>query len=315
MLPVFKDYIWGGDCLIKEFGKQCSYKAAAESWELSAHKNGQSTAMNGSLAGKSLSEIIEKFGRKCLGSHMEDKDRFPILIKFINSRQKLSIQVHPDDDYALCNEGDYGKTEMWYIVQAKERSGILCGFKEDVTKAQFRENILSDTLTDLLNWIPVKKGDSFFISPGTVHAICEGVVIAEIQQNSDVTYRIYDYNRKGPDNKGRTLHIDKALDVSRLSKDEFDGKPLKPPADIPGAKMTILAECNYFRVKKYEIFGECEMIVGEHSFQGLVFVEGNGSILYSGTELGFKRGDTFFIPANMGRYTIKGKSTALVTEV
>ncbi|MHB1483251.1 MAG: type I phosphomannose isomerase catalytic subunit [Saccharofermentanales bacterium] len=315
MQPAFKDYIWGGDCLIKDFGKQCNYKTAAESWELSAHPNGQSTAVNGPLAGKPLSEIIEKFGKRSLGSDTAGKDRFPILIKFIDSRQNLSVQVHPDDEYALRNEGDYGKTEMWYVVQAIEGSGIFCGFKDDITKERFRESIADDSLTDLLNWIPVKKGDTFFITPGTVHAICEGVVIAEIQQNSDVTYRIYDYNRKGPDNKGRVLHIDKALDVSRLSKDEFDGKPLRQPVDIPGAKMTVLAECVYFNVKEYEISDEFEMTAGQESFQGLVFVEGNGVILYGETQIEFKRGDTFFIPADMGKYTIKGRSTALIAEV
>lgn len=315
MQPAFKDYIWGGNNLIMEFGKQCSYETAAESWELSAHMNGQSTAVNGPFAGKSLSEIVEKYGKNCLGSHMEGKDRFPILIKFIDSKQSLSVQVHPDDAYALRNEGDYGKTEMWYIVQAKEGSGILCGFKKDVTKERFLESIDDDTLPDLLNWIPVKKGDSFFISPGTVHAICEGVIIAEIQQNSDVTYRIYDYNRKGPDNKGRILHIDKALEVSRLTKDHYSGKPLKAPIDIGGVKMTVLAQCPYFTVKEYQIPDECEMFTGEQSFQGLVFVEGSGVLLHNGIETEFKRGETFFLPANMGKYTITGNSTALITEV
>jgi len=315
MIPTFKDYIWGGNRLIKEWGKPSPYEVAAESWELSAHKNGQSVAENGSLKGKQLSEIIEAYGKQCLGTNSQDADRFPILIKLIDSRQKLSIQVHPDDSYALTNEGDYGKTEMWYIVEAQEGSGILCGFKNDMTKTEYRESIQNNTVIDKLNWIEVKKGDVFFISPGTVHAICEGTIIAEIQQNSDVTYRVYDYDRKGPDGSSRPLHIEKAMDVSRLSKDIYDGKSLGAKIDIPGAKCTLLAKCCYFTVKEYEINDSCNLTVGAKSFQSLLFVEGRGILKWGGDEIEFKRGDTFFLPAKMGDYTIVGNTTVLISEV
>lgn len=315
MIPAFKDYIWGGDKLIKEWGKPCNYEIAAESWELSAHKNGQSIAANGSLQGDNLSVIVEKFGRQCLGTNSMNADRFPILIKFIDSKQKLSIQVHPDDAYALQNEGDYGKTEMWYIVEAQEDSGILCGFKNNLTKNQFEECIRNNTVLEQLNWIPVKKGNVFFIAPGTVHAICEGTIIAEIQQNSDVTYRVYDYDRKGPDGKGRPLHIEKALEVSRLTKEIYDGKPQSEAVSIEGATVALLAGCEYFTVNEYKIEEKCDFSVGSLSFQSLVFVEGSGVIKWDNDEIEFKRGDTFFLPADMGAYTICGKTTVLLTEV
>ncbi len=315
MIPAFKDYFWGGNRLVKEWGKPCNYETVAESWELSAHRNGQSIAANGSMKGKTLHEIIEKYGRQCLGTHSEKVDRFPILIKLIDSNQKLSIQVHPDDAYAFLNEGDHGKTELWYVVEAQQGSGILCGFRNDLTKAQFAEKIQDNTLEEQLNWIPVKKGDAFFVSPGTVHAIGKGVIIAEIQQNSDVTYRIYDYGRRNPDGKTRTLHIEKALEVSRLSKDLYDGKAQGSPFSISGAHGVLLAKCRYFTVNEYKIKQACDFFAGDLSFQSLVFVEGNGFIKWENEEIGFIRGDTFFLPARMGAYTIHGNTTVLITEV
>lgn len=312
MIPAFKDYIWGGDRLIKEWKKPCSYEIAAESWELSAHKNGQSVAQNGVLEGLSLSDVVEKYGKSCLGKNSVDSDRFPILIKFIDPRQKLSIQVHPEDSFALSHEGDYGKTEMWYIVDAKEDSGILCGFKETITKEEYRESIENNTITDKLNWIPVKKGDVFFISPGTVHAICEGTIIAEIQQNSDVTYRVYDYDRKGVDGKSRPLHIEKAVEVSRLSKDTYDGKAIGDSQCIDGNCIRKLASCEYFTVDEAVIANKYALLCGDLSFQSLVFIEGEGVIRWDDMEVSFTRGDTFFVPANMGKYEIIGQSTVLI---
>jgi len=315
MIPAFKDYFWGGSKLAKEWGKPCNYETVAESWELSAHKNGQSIAANGSMKGRTLSGIIEKYGRQCLGTHSEKEDRFPILIKLIDPNQKLSIQVHPDDSYAFLNEGDHGKTEMWYIVEAQQGSGILCGLRNNLTKTQFAEKIQDNTLEEQLNWIPVQKGDVFFISPGTVHAICEGVIIAEIQQNSDVTYRIYDYNRKNPDGRTRPLHIEKALAVSCLSKELHEGKPQGPIFSIPGATGALLAKCRYFTVNEYKIKQACDFFAGDLSFQSLVFVEGNGFIKWENEEIGFICGDTFFLPARMGSYTIYGDATVLAVEV
>lgn len=315
MIPIFKDYIWGGNRLITEWKKPSNYDIAAESWELSAHQNGQSVAANGVLAGYTLSEIVESYGSKCLGTHSAQADRFPVLIKLIDSKQRLSIQVHPDDTYALKNESDYGKTEMWYIVDAGEDSGILCGMKQALTREEFLESIRQNTITDHMNWVPVKKGDVFFIAPGTVHAICEGTIIAEIQQNSDVTYRVYDYDRKGADGKTRPLHIEKALDVSKLTGETYDGKPAGATIPVPGGQETLLAECRYFTVKKYDIAGMLQLDAGTQSFQSLLFLDGEGRIAWGGEEIHFVKGDTFFIPAGTGEYVVSGKSTVLLTEV
>jgi mannose-6-phosphate isomerase len=316
MKPVFKDYIWGGDKLIREWGKECPYEIAAESWELSAHKNGQSMADSGSLTGSTLSEVVDAFGRQCLGTNSGNAERFPVLIKLIDPRQKLSIQVHPDDRYALAHEGDYGKTEMWYIAEAGPTGSILCGFREDITPKRYREAIADNALPELMNRIPVRKGDVFFIRPGTVHAICEDLIIAEIQQNSDVTYRVYDYGRLGPDGNGRPLHIEKAVDVSSLEASVFDGRSAGEEIACEFGSRRLLATCTYFTVTEYlSESGLVEMNAGKESFAGIVFLEGEGYVCFQDTKTRFVRGDTFFIPAGMGNYTIEGKTRFLLTEV
>jgi mannose-6-phosphate isomerase len=315
MTPAFKDYLWGGDKLIKEWAKPCPTPIAAESWELSGHKNGQSIAENGELKGLTLSEIVEKWGKECLGENSKSSDRFPILIKLIDSKQKLSIQVHPDDAYSLKNEGEFGKTEMWYIVDAEPNSGLMCGFKKDITKEEYSESIKNNTLTELLNFIPVQKGDTFFIAPGTVHAICEGTIIAEIQQNSDITYRVFDYGRVGADGKERPLHIEKALDVSNLKGQAYNGKPIGEKEMKEGFTQTLLASCQYFTVFELAIENECLLNSTEESFSALTFTEGNGIIQWENGEIAFKKGDTFFIPAKLGAYKIFGKATVLLSNV
>jgi mannose-6-phosphate isomerase len=315
MAPAFKDYIWGGDKLIKEWGKDCPFEIAAESWELSGHKNGLSIAKNGNLKGLNLNEIIEKWGKACLGDKSKDCDRFPILIKFLDSKQKLSIQVHPDDEYAMRVEGEFGKTEMWYVAGANEGSGILCGFKNDISRDEFKKRITDNTLTDALNFIPVKKGDVFFISPGTVHAICEGTIIAEIQQNSDITYRVYDYGRVSFDGKPRELHIEKALNVSRLTGENYNGKPLGEPQAHDGYNKTLLTQCKYFTVFELNICESCKLEATRETFNAITFVEGEGKICWENNFESFKKGDTFFVPANIGEYCIKGKAVALLSLV
>lgn len=315
MTPAFKDYLWGGDKLIKEWGKNCPTPIAAESWELSGHKNGQSVAENGELKGLTLNEIVEKWGKECLGENAQNCDRFPILIKLIDSKQKLSIQVHPDDAYSLQNEGEFGKTEMWYIVDAEPNSGLMCGFKRDITKEEYAESIKNNTLTALLNFIPVQKGDVFFIAPGTVHAICEGTIIAEIQQNSDITYRVYDYGRVGPDGNQRPLHIEKALDVSNLKGQAYNGKPIGEKEIKTGYSQTLLAQCEYFTVTELKIDSECALYSDKDSFSALTFTAGDGFIQWGNEKAAFKKGDTFFIPANMGAYQIIGKATVLLSNV
>ena len=207
--PAFKDYIWGGEKLKTEFGKQTDLDRVAESWELAAHKDGTS-----GFEGESF-DLGDLFAthRELIGKKADAFERFPMIIKLIDAKNNLSVQVHPSDEYALAHEGSYGKTEMWYVAEAEEGAGLYVGFNRDVSEAEFRALIAENRLQEVLNFIPVKVGDWFFIEAGTVHAIGKGVVIAEIQQNSNLTYRLYDYDRTDKNGNRRPLHVEQALRV------------------------------------------------------------------------------------------------------
>jgi mannose-6-phosphate isomerase len=221
-----------------------------------------------------------------------------VLIKFIDAKQDLSVQVHPSDEYALKNENSFGKTEMWYIVEAEEGAGIYLGFRESVTKEEYEKAIAEKRLTDLLNFYEVKAGECYFIPSGTIHAIGKGCLICEIQQNSNLTYRVYDYGRKDKNGIERELHIDKALKVTNLNKFE--------PINFENC----LGKCEYFTVQKYEIDGEMQLCTDEKSFQCVTCVKGNGFI--DGMEV--SQGDSFFIPANFGGYRMTGKMEVVSTK-
>ncbi len=298
MNPIFKDNIWGGTRLRDEYNKKTPYEITGESWEVASHKNGESTVLGGTYNGKTIAELTEMFGASFLGDkvYTEDYTKFPLLVKFIDARQSLSVQVHPDDKYAYANEnGELGKTEMWYVMDASDGAGILYGFKEEITKEQFKNAIETNTLTDYTYFASCKKGDSFFIPAGTLHAIGEGLLIAEIQQNSDTTYRIYDYGRKDAKGNTRELHIDKAVDVTAL-------------APAPLAKSTdYIADCEYFRVQKIDLTGEKSWLVSKDRFEILVVCEGN--VIINGES--YTRGETALVPAYTGTVTLSGNATLL----
>ena len=195
LIPTFKDYIWCGNRLVEEYNKKCNFERVAESWELSTHKDGESIVGDGVFKGLTLSEYIKSNKHNVLGMNTESFENFPILIKFIDAKEALSIQVHPNDEYSIKNNGEYGKTEMWYILDCEKDSYLYYGFKKEITKEEFRKSIEDNTLLDYLNKVKVNKGDAFFIEAGTVHAIGKGIVICEVQQNSNTTYRVYDYDR------------------------------------------------------------------------------------------------------------------------
>ena len=215
LTPSCKDYLWGGSRLRSDFGIKSDLNPLAEAWVLSCHPDGPSYVANGEYAGETLSEYILMEGKKVTGTHSRHYSQFPLLIKFIDAKDDLSIQVHPDDEYAMKNEGQYGKTEMWYIVDCEEGASLYYGFSREVSKAEFEERIKNKTLLEVLNKVEVHKGDVLFIEPGTIHAIGKGNLIAEIQENSNVTYRVYDYGRKDANGKERDLHIEKALQVTK----------------------------------------------------------------------------------------------------
>ena len=316
MKPAFKDYIWGGTRLRDDFGKDCDFDKVAESWELSCHKDGNSVIANGEFAGMSLSEYIEKQGKAVLGTNCARFENFPVLIKLIDAKDNLSVQVHPDNEYAQRVEGEYGKTEMWYVVDADEGATLLYGFKHEISKEEFRERIENNTLLEVTNAVPVKKGDVFFIRSGTLHAIGKGIRIAEIQQNSNTTYRIYDYGRVGKDGKPRELHIDKALDVTKLCPAEPYPETEWVTADSKtGWKKKLLSSCEYFTVNALDIPESAELTADEKSFVSLLFLDGTSTISYDGGKLDVKKGDSVFIPAGFGSFKIDGKCSAVMTTI
>ena len=301
--PVFKQYLWGGSNLKTKFGKSIPDDFAAESWEISCHDDGLSFVANGEYEGKTLKDVIFSDKEKMLG-HC-NADSFPLLVKILDASDKLSVQVHPDDEYASKHEnGERGKTEMWYVINAKPGAHLVYGLKQGTTKEDFSDAVKNNTLENILNYVPVKKGDSFFIPSGTVHAICEGLLIAEIQQSSNTTYRVYDYNRVGKDGKTRELHVDKAKDVINYSFSPNNNTIREEKYNWGSSKE--LCSCEFFTVVKYIVADKCEIQAKKNKFEMLVFTEGSGYIGYDGMKYEFRSGDSFFIPAAIDKYTICG---------
>ena len=295
LTPAVKDFIWGGRKL-QGYGKVGD--KIAETWELSFHEAGYSLTPDG----RPLAIVATK---KDLGLNVEGFDFFPMLIKLIDAEDNLSVQVHPSDEYSLKNEGQLGKTEMWYIVEAEEGAGIYLGFKRDVTPEEFAAAIENGTALDLLNFVKVKAGEHYFIKSGTVHAIGKGCTICEIQQNSNVTYRVYDYGRKDANGNGRPLHIEKAKAVACLK----GASPLSPVCKMDG--FTVIGVSKYFTVYAKDVCGGAYWNVDIGSFCAISVVSGNGTV--DGTEV--KTGDTLFVPAGYGSIELDGKMKLLLSTV
>lgn len=291
-----------------EFGKEFSGDRLAETWELSCHPDGPSIVANGEYAGATLNEYILMEGKKVTGTKSRKYDQFPLLIKFIDAKEDLSIQVHPNDAFALENEGQYGKTEMWYIVDCEEGASLYYGFSKEISREEFVKRIEDKTLLEVLNKVEVQKGDVLFIEPGTIHAIGKGNLIAEIQQNSNVTYRVYDYGRKGPDGRERDLHIEKALQVTNRIP-IMRRKSFEPH----------IVSCDYFKVDKIVLDGQLmKRMLGEidnSSFASLLVLDGRGEVRSGMERMAVKKGDSIFITANTGEYELEGNFEALLTTV
>lgn len=292
LTPVCKDYIWGGTALIEKYGKITDAMPCAESWELSLHPDGITR-----VGTKSIDELLTE---ENLGKNASDFDRFPMLVKLIDAKQNLSVQVHPSDDYALENENSYGKTEMWYIVEADESAGIYLGFSEKVTIQDVRDAIAKGNLEELLSFVPVKAGECYFIPAGTVHAICAGCLICEIQQNSNITYRVYDYCRRDKNGLERPLHIDRALDVSALT-----------PYTKRSLPKGLLGISKYFTVKKVSVSDACTIPTDSGSFVGFTVVRGSGQIGVTDITLG----DSVLVGADEHDFTLTGDMDVLTYEV
>ncbi|MCR4692861.1 MAG: class I mannose-6-phosphate isomerase [Firmicutes bacterium] len=302
--PACKDYIWGGTRLKREFGKGNDLEKVAESWELSAHKDGESIVSGGAFDGLTLTEYIAK-NSGCIGKNAEKFEFFPILIKLIDAADNLSIQVHPSDEYALKNEGEYGKTEMWYVVDCEEDAFLYYGFSKQVTKDEFKSRIENNTLLEILNKVKIKKGDVFFIESGTIHAIGKGAFICEVQQNSNKTYRVYDYDRRDKNGNARELHIDKALDVTNL----------EPPKTYKTESDKILAKCKYFTVEKLSCTKAIEFELSTDSFRSVIVLSGEAKLKLGNAELDIKKGDSIFVPAQDGLAMVTGKCEIIVSYV
>jgi len=312
--PAFKDYLWGGRKLIEYYGKQTDYAILAESWELSAHPAGISVISGGQFNNMPFSEFISKHPHT-LGMKQKSKKEFPILIKLIDASEDLSVQVHPDDSYARRDNQPCGKTEMWVVLEADPGAILYHGLKQSLTRDELLRHINENTLINELNSIHVSAGDVIFVPAGTIHAIGKGLVIAEIQQNSDATYRVYDYNRTGSDGKQRELHIDKALDVINL-------QPTNTTA--PGAGHLItnsevqaerLARCSCFTVDRIALSGTYRIELSGDTFFSALCVEGHAQLSCCSESLPMKKGDCVFIPADAIECVISGNCTFLLVSV
>lgn len=301
---IYFEKIWGGRALSR-FRSNLPEGKIGESWDVACHRDAQSIIANGCYKGLTLGQLIKRERENLLGTEIRG-ERFPLLLKLINTADTLSVQVHPDDIYASLKENDMGKTECWYIVEAFEGASIIIGTK-NCNKESFKKAINEGRVEEFLNKIPVKKGEFYFVPSGMVHAIGSGVIIVEIQQNSDLTYRVYDYKR------GRELHIEKALDVIDFKLKGENSSGIVEM--LPGCKKTRLVNCNKFAVVLYEIHDKVTESSNSEKFYLFTAIEGFGCIIFSGGVELIKQGDSFMIPASLGTYTIKGNISLLKSYV
>lgn len=315
--PAAKSYIWGGTRLNDDFSKNIQLDPLAETWECSTHPDGTSVVRSGVHKGRLLSEVLEE-NPQYLGDKMRSGPLLPILIKLIDAKQNLSIQVHPDDEYAKRHEnGSMGKTEMWYVLDAEPGSQLIYGFHSNMNKKLVRSSIYQGSIEKYLQKVPIRKDDVFYIEAGTVHAICAGALIAEIQENSNLTYRLFDYNRTDKQGRKRDLHVDKALDVINYSASQAPRQPLRVLKYTPGCATELLCRCQYFQVERQLINTErcremASLQTSGDTFQVLLCTDGCGVALYDPCEsICFFRGDCIFVPARSKAIKIHGQAQLL----
>ena len=311
--PEGKDYLWGGNRLKTEYNKKIDLTPLAETWECSVHPDGPSIIVNGMYAGRTLAEVLKEHP-EYLGTKLDKENGFPILVKFIDAAKDLSVQVHPSDEYARKYENQNGKTEMWYVMDAEPGASLVCGFAHNVTEDQLRRAVESGKLSKHLQKVPVNKGDVFFIPAGTIHAIGAGALIAEIQENSNVTYRVYDYDRVDKNGKKRELHFDKAVQVLDMKA----GVSVKQKPHMvhyyPGCTRELLCRCKYFETERIQVSKGFSFSVLDTSFQVLLCLDGEGGLeMNDGQQrpLRFSKGDCIFLPAGMGRGHVIGEAVLL----
>lgn len=306
--PILKDRIWGGTKLQSVLNKPITTETTGESWELSSVPNDVSVVVNGELKGKNLNAIIELFPEALLGSEVVKQfgKQFPLLFKFIDAKEDLSIQLHPNDELAQKRHNSFGKTEMWYVMQADKGSRLVVGFKNDSSKDEYVGKLTNKELLSLLNEIEVHEGDIFFLETGTIHAIGGGVVIAEIQQTSDVTYRLYDWDRVDANGNGRELHTDLALDAINFNTTKAK---INYEQKVNESNKTV--HCDYFKTNVIPLDGKMNWKAHKGSFTVFMCTQGEFTLEVENTSYSYKMGDTVLLPASIEKTKISGKANLL----
>nr|WP_314840317.1 type I phosphomannose isomerase catalytic subunit [uncultured Flavobacterium sp.] len=306
--PIFKERIWGGEKLKNVLWKSITSAITGESWELSAVEGDVSVVANGDWKGKSLTSLLEEYPEEILGSNVYRKFgcQFPLLFKYLDAREDLSIQVHPNDALAKARHKSFGKTEMWYIMQADADAEIIVGFKNKSNAAEYVSSLKEKSLLSILDQKKVAAGDVFFLETGTVHAIGAGMVVAEIQQTSDITYRIYDFDRVDANGNTRELHVDLALDAINYNTVDTQRHYLK---EVNVSNEVV--HCPYFTTNFLPLDGEVLMNKTNESFTVYMCVDGNFSLKLNEKVYQYKKGDTLLIPAQISAYVLSGKASIL----
>jgi mannose-6-phosphate isomerase len=310
--PILKERIWGGSKLKKYLSKPITSENIGESWEVSTVPESVSVVKNGSFKGKNLNELIDLYPEEILGTAVFSQfgKQFPLLFKYLDAREDLSIQLHPNDELAKVRHNSFGKTEMWYVLQADANARLIVGFKENASKEDYLQQLASNSIVSLLKEIPVKRGDVFLLETGTVHAIGAGLLIAEIQQTSDVTYRIYDWDRLDADGKGRELHTELALDAIN-----YKATSAKKEYKTTENKSTSLVDCPYFKTSLIPLNGETAITKTADSFLVFMCTEGSFELHFQSETYHYKSGDTILVPAILTSFSIKGVATLLEVTV
>jgi mannose-6-phosphate isomerase len=319
--PVFRDYIWGGRNLETKLGRALPPGQVAESWDISGHPSSPTKADNGPLAGRTLPELLDLLGTKLVGSRSQPmlaRGKFPLLIKLLDANKRLSVQVHPDDAYAAEHEnGELGKTEMWYVLHAEPGAYLIYGLKTGVRPESFRQALEAGELEQCLHHLPVKAGDAIFIPAGSVHAIMDGILIAEIQQNSDTTYRVYDWNRLGTDGQPRPLHVDKALDVINFDLVEPGPFPPQLVEERNGLRRELITASPYFNVERiaFEEDSSFEGLCDGSTFEIWGIISGRGRVGWSGEPVAVEAVRFALLPAALGNFKIDATTPATYLRV
>jgi mannose-6-phosphate isomerase len=305
---ILKERIWGGEKLKTILNKPITSSITGESWEISTVEGDVSVVANGEYKGKSLSELINEYPNEMLGTAVYERfgKQFPLLFKYLDAREDLSIQVHPNDELAKKRHNSFGKTEMWYVMQADTDARIIVGFKKDSSPEEYLAHLNNKTLTTILDDVKAKPGDVFFLETGTVHAIGAGLVVAEIQQTSDITYRLYDFDRKDAQGNTRELHVDLALDAINYKQVDTYKEYSKNVN-----QSNVVVDCPYFTTNYIPLEDKKEVHNSGLSFVVYMCIEGSFKLDFEGVTYDYKKGDTVLIPAAMKSYTLTGKASIL----